>query len=58
MTQRETDIDDELLARAMEALGTSSVDETVNAVLRIAAKLDREPEQVRRKVVRPFRHQG
>jgi Arc/MetJ family transcription regulator len=44
MTQREIDIDDELLARAMEALGTSSVDETVNAVLRIAAKLDREPE--------------
>jgi len=44
MTQREIDIDDELLARAMEALGTRSVDETVNAVLRMAAELDRKPE--------------
>jgi Arc/MetJ family transcription regulator len=44
MTQREIDIDDELLARAMEALGTRSVDETVNAGLRMAAELDRKLE--------------
>ena len=44
MTKRAIDIDDELLARAMEGLGTNNVDETVNEVLRIVAQTHRERE--------------